>query len=126
MSKTRLALALSIAALTVVTCTSAALAQQGVAKACAADIKAQCTGVQPGEGRIKACIKSHFKDLSEPCQAVMLTAAAIGKACAADIKQNCAGIRPGAGRIEACMKAHLDEVSEPCKEVRSQAAAGRG
>jgi hypothetical protein len=81
MSRTQLARALSIAALTVVTCTSAALAQQGVAKAYAADVKAQCTGVQPGEGCIKACIKSHFKDLSEPCQAVMLKVAAISKVC---------------------------------------------
>ena len=126
MSRTWLALGLSVATLTVVTCTSAALAQKGVAKACAADVKAQCAGVQPGEGRIKACIKSHVKDLAEPCQAVMLKAAAIGKPCAPDVKQNCAGIRPGDGGIEACMKAHLNEGSEPCKEVLSQAAAGRG
>jgi hypothetical protein len=111
--------------LVVMTGASAALAQRGVARACAADVKAQCTGVQPGEGRIKTCIKSHFKDLSEPCQAVLLKAAAIGKACAADIKQDCAGIKPGGGRIEACMQSHLTDVSEPCKDAMSQAAAGR-
>lgn len=121
----RTTIALAFSALIVMTGTSAALAQSGVARACAADVKAQCAGVQPGEGRIKACIKSHFTDLSQPCQAVLLKAAAIGKACAADIKQDCAGIKPGAGRIEACMKSHLDDVSEPCKEAISQAAAGR-
>ena len=51
---------------------SAACAQQGIAKACAADVKAQCAGVQPGEGRIRACIMEHFKDLSEPCRFVVL------------------------------------------------------
>ena len=104
---------------------TASAQQRAVARACADDIKTQCAGVQPGEGRIRACIKSHFKDLSEPCQAVMLKAAAIGEACAADVKQDCAGIRPGGGRIEACMKSHLADVSEPCKEALSQAAAGR-
>ena len=103
-----------------------ALAQQrAVAKACAADIKTQCAGVQPGEGRIKACIKGHFKDLSEPCQAVLVKAAAIGKLCAADVKANCAGVKPGGGRIEACMKSHLGEFSEPCKDALTQAAAGK-
>jgi hypothetical protein len=33
-------------------------------KSCASDIKTLCAGIQPGEGRIKACIKSHLIDLS--------------------------------------------------------------
>jgi hypothetical protein len=105
---------------------SGAMAQQrAVAKACAADIKAQCAAVQPGEGRIKACVQEHFKDLSEPCQAVLVKAAAIGKACAADVKQNCAGMKPGGGRIEACMKSHLADLSQACKDALTQAAAGK-
>jgi Cysteine rich repeat len=125
MSRTTIALAFSIAALTVATCASTALAQSGMARACAGDVKALCAGVQPGGGRVKACIKAHVSDLSEPCQAVLLKAAAIGKACAADIKQDCAEIKPGGGRIEACMKSHLADVSEPCKDAISQAAAGK-
>ncbi|MGJ4946093.1 hypothetical protein ACQR1W_36415 [Bradyrhizobium sp. HKCCYLS1011] len=124
MNRAPIALAFS-AALIVMTGTSAALAQNSVARVCAADVKAQCSGVESGEGRIKACIKSHFKDLSAPCQAVLLKAAAIGKACAADVKQDCAGIKPGKGRIEACMQSHIADVSEPCKDAMSQAAAGR-
>ena len=118
-------LAFASAALIVATCMSAGHAQRAVVKACGADIKAQCAGVQPGKGRIRACVKEHFKDLSEPCQTVLLKAAAVGKACAADIKQNCAGTRPGGGRIRACMKEHLADVSEPCKEVLARATAGR-
>jgi hypothetical protein len=100
-------------------------AQQPVAKACAGDVKTQCAGVQPGEGRVKACIKSKFKDLSAPCQAVLVKAAAVGKACKDDVKKICAGVKPGGGRIEACMKSHLTEVSEPCKDAITQAAAGK-
>jgi hypothetical protein len=105
--------------------TTGLMAQQAVRKACAADIKAQCAGVQPGEGRIKACVTEHFKDLSEPCQAMLVKAAAIAKTCAADVKQNCPDVKPGGGRIEACMKSHLADVSQPCKDALTQAAAGK-
>ena len=65
---------------------SAAMAQAG--KPCANDIKKQCAGIQPGEGRIKACIKSHLKDLSPTCQDRLLTVAVSGKVCKADVR-NC-------------------------------------
>jgi len=88
------------------------------------DVKAQCAGVNPGEGRIRACLQTHLKDLSEPCQKLALKAAT-AKACAADVKQNCAGTKPGRGRIQACMKDHLADVSEPCKEALAGAAVGK-
>jgi hypothetical protein len=103
----------------------AAAQQRELAKACAADIKAQCAGVQPGAGRIRACIKDHFKDLSEPCQAGLMKVAEIGKACKADVKQNCAGVKPGGGRIAACMKTHMNDLSEACKDALTMAAAGK-
>jgi hypothetical protein len=88
------------------------------------DVKAQCAGVNPGEGRIRACLQTYLKDLSEPCQKLALKAAT-AKACAADVKQNCAGTKPGRGRIQACMKDHLADVSEPCKEALARAAVGK-
>ena len=97
---------------------------KGVARACVADIKAQCAGVQPGGGRIRDCIKTHLKDLSEPCQTLILKAVTV-KACAADVKKLCAGTTPGLGRVKACMKDHLADVSEPCKEAMANAAAGK-
>jgi hypothetical protein len=101
------------------------MAQSAAMKACGGDIKSLCAGVQPGDGRLKACIKSHFNDVSAPCQAVLVKAAAISKACSADIKKVCADVKPGAGRIDACMKSHLSEVSDPCKDAVSQATAGK-
>lgn len=114
----------AISAIVLLSATSKIAQQRAVAKECAADVKSQCASVQPGEGRIRACIKSHFKDLSEPCQAVLVKAAA-GKACGGDIKKICADVKPGGGRIEACMKSHLAEISEPCKVAMTQAAAGK-
>ena len=69
------ALTFSAATLILAACTSAAMAQRGVANACVAEMMAQCPGVQPGEGRIRACLRDHFKDLSKPCQATLLKAA---------------------------------------------------
>ena len=103
---------------------SVAVAQQE-SKPCAGDIKALCAGIRPGEGRIKACIKSHLTDLSPTCQDRLLTVAVSGKVCKADITKLCAGIEPGTGGIRACIKSHIAEVSDACRDAMSQAAAGR-
>jgi Cysteine rich repeat len=118
-------IALTIAMVLLLSTSSAMAQQRAVMKACATDIKAQCEEVQPGEGRIRACVKEHFTDFSEPCQVVLVKAAAVGKACAADVKQNCAGVKPGGGRIEACMKSHLADLSESCQDALTEAAAGK-
>ena len=103
---------------------SAALAQQA-GKPCAGDIKTLCAGIQPGEGRIKACIKSHLIDLSPTCQDRLLTVAVTGKVCKTDVTKLCAGIVPGTGGIRACIKSHMAEMSDPCRDAMSQAAAGK-
>jgi hypothetical protein len=95
-----------------------AAAQQGVAhSACGGELNQVCAGVQPGEGRIMACVKDHFGELSARCQNALLSNVTITKACKADSEQNCAGIEPGGGRIQACMKDHFSELSEPCKHA---------
>jgi hypothetical protein len=39
-------------------------------EACNSDAEKFCQGIQPGGGRIRACLKSHEAELSEPCKAV--------------------------------------------------------
>jgi hypothetical protein len=53
--------------------TSTAMAQmrpgaRAVLQACKPDIARFCSQVQPGQGRIKACMKEHIHELSEPCK----------------------------------------------------------
>ena len=103
---------------------SAAVAQQA-GKPCAGDIKTLCAGVQPGEGRIKACVKSHLTNLSPTCQDRVLTVAVTGKVCKTDVTKLCAGIVPGTGGIRACIKSHMAEVSDACRDAMSQVAAGK-
>jgi hypothetical protein len=45
-----------------------------VAEACMNDVKTLCPGVQPGEGRIAACLKDKRKDLSKACKTALLKA----------------------------------------------------
>ena len=103
---------------------SGAVAQQA-GKPCAGDIKTLCAGIQPGEGRIKACIKSHLTDLSPSCQDRLLTVAVTGKVCKTDVTKLCVGIVPGTGGIRACIKSHMAEVSDACRDAMSQVAAGK-
>jgi hypothetical protein len=91
--------------------------------ACLKDAKAQCPGVEAGGGQIKDCLKTHIKDLSDDCKAVLLKVAN-AKACADDAKKYCADTQPGGGAIEACMKSHIAEVSDACKVAMVNAAAG--
>jgi hypothetical protein len=41
---------------------------RAVLQACKPDIAHFCSQVPPGQGRIKACMKEHIQELSEPCK----------------------------------------------------------
>jgi hypothetical protein len=102
------------------------MAQQApVRQACAAEIQQHCAGLQPGEGRIRACVEEHFAEFSEPCKQALLNSVALVKACKADVQRTCPGVQPGGGRIQACMKEHFAEYSEPCKQAIIMAKFGK-
>ena len=92
---------------------------QGTAlrQACGAEIQQHCAGVQPGEGRLRACVKENFAAFSEPCKRAVLSTVAVVRACKADVQRTCPDVQPGGGRIQACMKDHFAEYSEPCKQA---------
>ena len=95
-----------------------AMAQgSAVRQACEAQIQQHCAGIEPGEGRLRACVKDNFAAFSEPCKRAMLSSVAVVRACKAEAQQNCGGIQPGGGRIQTCMKDHFTELTEPCKEA---------
>jgi hypothetical protein len=94
-----------------------------VTGACLKDAKAQCPGVEAGGGQIKDCLKTHIKDLSEDCKAVLVKVIN-AKACADDAKKFCADIKAGGGALETCMKSHIHEVSDACKVAMVNSAAG--
>ncbi len=48
--------------------------QRAIRQACAADYRSLCSDVQPGGGRILACLKQNAAKLSPPCQKVVASA----------------------------------------------------
>jgi hypothetical protein len=49
-------------------------AAKAVLNACKPDIREFCSQVPPGQGRIKACMKEHVRELSEPCKEALFQA----------------------------------------------------
>jgi hypothetical protein len=99
--------------------------QAAVRQACGAEIQQHCARLQPGEGRIRACVEAHFAEFSEPCKQALLNSVAVVKSCKADVQRTCPGVQPGGGRIQACMKDHFAEYSEPCKQAIIMAKFGK-
>ena len=96
--------------------TASAMAQPRTG-ACAADIRKHCADIQPGEGRVSACVKEHFNDLSDACKVRLARTAAVAKACSPDVKKHCASAGRGRGRIATCLKDALADLSDTCKEA---------
>jgi len=117
--------AFAIAAMVSIAGAGAMAQERATPKACANDVRAQCAGVRPGEGRVGACVKEHFADLSLACQGALFRAGiSAKKACSADMKQFCAEVRPGGDRLAICMRSHLAELSQPCRDALAQVAVG--
>ena len=75
MSKTKMLVISTILLLS----TSGAMAQmrpgaRAVLQACKPDIARFCSQVPPGQGRVRACMKEHIHELSEPCKEALFQA----------------------------------------------------
>ena len=114
----------ALAAAVLMTASAAEAAPSAMAKACAKDIKSVCADVKPGGGKLKACVKDHFSDLSTDCQVAIVKAAAVGRACKADMKQFCGDVKPGKGAKAECLKSHAADLSDGCKEALAKVEAG--
>ena len=108
---------LTIASLLLVAPVGAMAQGMAVRQACGPEIQQHCAGVEPGEGRLRDCVKEHFAAFSEKCKQALLSSVAVVRACKPDVQRTCPDIQPGAGRIQACMKDHFAEYSDRCKQA---------
>jgi hypothetical protein len=58
------------------TCEDSVLTVAVTGKVCKTDVTKLCAGIVPGTGGIRACIKSHMAEVSDPCRDAMSRAAA--------------------------------------------------
>jgi len=87
---------------------------------CLADADRLCKGVEPGGGRVLACLRKHDKELSPECRKKRETfreeAEEIKKSCADDADRFCIGVTPGRGGVLRCLINRYSELSPPCRQ----------
>lgn len=109
-------------------------AAQSVFEACDAEIAARCADVQPGGGRLVACLYAHEDKLSESCDAAVADVADLldlffervryaKQQCLPDITKLCADVDLGGGRLISCLKDNAASLSPECGAVVSEMPA---
>src|SRR5215470_8537822 len=104
---------------------------ENVKKACHKELTTFCKGVQPGEGRILACLYAFQDRVSGKCTyavydaAAQLEQAAVAlKFAAAECKEEllkyCGDVEVGNGRVKACLDKNDKSLSEKCKDALKQ------
>ena len=100
-------------------------------KACHTELTTFCKGVQPGEGRILACLYAFQDRVSGKCEyAIQNAAAQLEQAAAAlkfaaaqckeDLLKYCGDVKIGNGRVKACLDKNEKSLSDKCKEALKQ------
>ncbi len=111
--------------------TTERLAAQSIFESCETDLKAFCSQVTPGNGRILSCFYAHEDKLSDSCdiaiedQASLLdsffeTVRYVMDRCADDIQMHCAGVKFGGGRIFSCLVEKTSSLTDSCKQLVSE------
>jgi len=104
---------------------------EGVKKACHKELTTFCKGVQPGEGRILACLYAFQDRVSGKCEFAVYDAAAqlehaatalkfAAAECKDDLLKYCGNVEVGNGRVKACLDKNEKSLSEKCKEALKQ------
>ena len=101
---------------------------------CRQDIESYCAEVEPGDGRILACLYAHDDKISDRCFAaseelmaqIDLALARISyvvQQCAGDIHDLCAGTEVGEGRVLGCLLDRKEQLSGECGQIVEQVEA---
>ena len=104
---------------------------EGLKKACHKELTTFCKGVQPGEGRILACLYAFQDRVSGKCEYAVYDAAAqleqaamalkfAAAECKDDLLKYCGNVEVGNGRVKACLDKNEKSLSEKCKEALKQ------
>ena len=121
-----LAIAMMIGAVT-----TERVAAQSIFESCETDLKAFCSQVTPGNGRILSCFYAHEDKLSDSCDAAIEDQASLLDSffetvryvmdrCADDIQKHCAGVKFGGGRIFSCLVEKTSSLTDICKQLVSE------
>jgi hypothetical protein len=92
---------------------------------CSGELETLCAKVDPGAGRLLACLGEHDAQLPPACrQRVAQLSPPTDRtpmgpqsqqACRMDMQVHCSGVEPGGGRLKQCLLSHAPRISPPCK-----------
>ena len=85
---------------------------------CREEIKKYCSGIEPGEGRIKECIEKNKSSFSQECQERMEKRKEKMEKCKSEVVALCGA--PGdksKGEFRSCMKEKRSQLSEQCQKM---------
>ena len=117
---------LVIGAVLVLWSSSATARQKLAVGACVTDIRNLCPGVQPGNDRLRECMRGRIQELSHPCLVTLAKFAEVRKVrkeCRAQVDEQCGNVRRGDGRFGACLKSAVDGLSDTCKDPLTRAVS---
>src|SRR5262245_52320209 len=104
---------------------SSATAQRRLAVGhCVADLRKLCPGIQPGNNRLRTCMREHIHDVSYPCLVTLAKFAEVRRfreECGAHLRQQCAGVEREGGQFAACLRSAVGSLSDTCKEALARA-----
>ena len=94
-------------------------------KGCSKEIKAYCSSVTPGGGRLVSCAKAHEDKLSSECiyalnragywvHLLARTLTYVASQCTADALQYCPDVKLGELRVLNCLKANKANLNKYC------------
>lgn len=85
---------------------------------CREEIKKYCSGIEPGEGRIKDCIEKNKSSFSQNCQERMQKRKERREKCKSEVVALCGA--PGdksKKEFRTCMKEKRSQLSEQCQKM---------
>ena len=99
-------------------------------QACKADLDQYCAAVEPGAGRMLACLSRHQLEISRSCQGELERIGqardrleAFRSACTKDLAALCSDVPQQAGPLLECVEANQARVSPECKATDFQVVA---
>jgi hypothetical protein len=105
---------------------AAAANAENAPAACRADIGKLCSKVEPGAGRIRACLEAHEAELSPAClrrlDGLEQEVGRLAARCRWDVAQYCTDVPMGASHVLQCLQTNESQLSPGCQDAMRERA----
>ncbi|KAG2501821.1 hypothetical protein HYH03_000320 [Edaphochlamys debaryana] len=104
----------------------------GLQEDCGEEIKTLCKGVEPGEGRVIACLRAQRGNITgELCRRQVLRLlgfmvedhrvdSKLVQACTSDVQKYCAGVPVGDGQVHDCLRRSIRHLEPACRAAEEE------